>query len=390
MESDWTVGEPPDDERRTTYLSTAAVIATASIFGLTYSLTAPLIALQLAQRGYGEFYIGLNAAMHAAGVLLIAPVLPQLAVRLGARGLIVGALIFTAALLALFPSVPAVWLWFPLRLGFGIGAEVLFVMSETWTNELSNDRVRGRTMAIYTASLSLGMVGGPALLSVLGARPMAYWVGAAICVAAVLFVAGPWVISPPKVDSPHSNPVKYLRMAPIAVATTVLNAAIETAGLSFIALYATGMGWNEQGAMRLISTLMLGAIILQLPIGWLADRVNPRRLALGLAILSAVSALVWPWMLSTHWLAYSLIFVWGGLFVVIYTVMLTMVGGRYSGSDLVGIYAVMGLAWGGGALIGPSMAGFAMGLNPYFGLPVFVAIACALFSVFMFSSRSRT
>jgi MFS family permease len=390
MERDLAVGEAPDDQRRTTYLSTAAVIATASIFGLTYSLTAPLIALQLAQLGYGEFYIGLNAAMHAAGVLLIAPVLPQLAVRFGARGLIVGALLLTAALLALFPLVPAVWLWFPLRLGFGIGAEILFVMSETWTNELSNDRVRGRTMAIYTASLSLGMVGGPALLSVIGARPMAYWVGGAICVAAVLFVAGPWVVSPPRLDSPHSNPVKYLRMAPIAVATTVLNAAIETAGLSFIALYATGMGWSEQGAMRLISTLMLGAIILQLPIGWLADRVNPRRLALGLAVLSAVSALVWPWMLSTHWLAYSLIFVWGGLFVGIYTVMLTMVGSRYSGSDLVGIYAVMGLAWGGGALIGPSMAGLAMGVNPYYGLPVFVAIACAFFSVFMFFSRSRT
>jgi MipA family protein len=39
---------------KTHYLSTAAVIATASIFGLTYSLTAPLIALQLAERGYGE------------------------------------------------------------------------------------------------------------------------------------------------------------------------------------------------------------------------------------------------------------------------------------------------------------------------------------------------
>jgi MFS family permease len=390
MEGDSRVTEAPADTRRATYLSTAAVIATASIFGLTYSLTAPLIALQLAERGYGEFYIGLNAAMHAAGVLLIAPVLPRLAVRFGARGLIVGALVLTAALLALFPVVPAVWLWFPLRLGFGIGAEVLFVMSETWTNELSNDRVRGRTMAIYTASLSLGMVGGPALLSVIGARPAAYFVGAGICVAAVLFVAGPWVIAPPKVDSPHSNPMRYLRMAPIAVATTVLNAAIETAGLSFIALYASGMGWTEEGAMRLISTLMLGAIILQLPIGWLADRVNPRRLALSLAILSAVSALVWPWMLSTHWLAYSLIFVWGGLFVGIYTVMLTMVGSRYSGSDLVGIYAVMGLAWGGGALIGPSMAGLAMGVNSYYGLPVFVAIACALFSIFMFFSRSRT
>jgi MFS family permease len=390
MEKAAVIAAAPALSKHSAYLSTAAVIATASIFGLTYSLTAPLIALQLAQRGFGEFYIGLNAAMHAVGVLVIAPVLPRLAVRFGARGLIVAALILTSGLLALFPLVPAVWLWFPLRLGFGMGAEVLFVMSETWTNELSNDKIRGRTMALYTASLSLGMVGGPALLSVLGVRPMAYWVGAAISAAAVLFVVGPWVTSPPKIEKPSSNPLKYFRMAPIAVATTVLNAAIETAGLSFIALYAAGMGWSEAGAMRLISTLMLGAIILQLPIGWLADRVNPRRLALGLALLSAASALVWPWMLSTHWLAYSLIFIWGGLFVGIYTVMLTMVGSRYSGSDLVGIYAVMGLAWGGGALLGPSMAGFAMGINSYYGLPVFVAIACAFFSLYMFFSRSKT
>jgi MFS family permease len=380
----------PPPTKSPDYFSIAAVIATATVFGLTYSLTAPLIALQLAQRGYTEFYIGLNAAMHAAGVLLIAPVLPSLAVRFGARGLIVAALVLTSALLALFPLVPVVWLWFPLRLGFGIGAEALFVMSETWTNELSTDRIRGRTMAVYTASLSLGMVGGPALLSFIGVRPMAYWVGAAISAAAIVFVIGPWVTAPRKIEHPGTNPLRYFRMAPIAVATTVLNAAIETAGLSFIALYAAGMGWTEEGAMRLISTLMLGAIVLQLPIGWLADRVNPRRLALGLAVLSAASALVWPWMLATHWLAYSMIFVWGGLFVGIYTVMLTMVGSKYSGSDLVGIYAVMGLAWGGGALLGPSLAGFAMGISSYYGLPVFVAIACAIFSVYMFFSRSKT
>jgi MFS family permease len=263
-------------------------------------------------------------------------------------------------------------------------------MSETWTNELSNDRVRGRTMALYTAALSLGMVGGPALLSVIGARPLAYWVGAGIAAAAILLVAGPWVVAPARVEKPGANPLRYLRLAPIAIATTILNAAIETAGLSFIALYATGMGWSEQQAMRLISTLMLGAIILQLPIGWLADRMNPRRLALSLAILSAVSALLWPWMLGQQWLAFSVIFVWGGLFVGIYTVMLTMVGSRYSGSDLVGIYSVMGLAWGGGALLGPSLAGFAMTRSSQFGLPVFVAISCAVFAVFMVFSRSDT
>jgi hypothetical protein len=56
----------------------------------------------------------------------------------------------------------------------------------------------------------------------------------------------------------------------------------------------------------------------------------------------------------------------------------------------VGIYAVMGLAWGGGALIGPSIAGVAMGLSSYYGLPTFVAIACAIFAGYMFVSRSDT
>jgi hypothetical protein len=41
--------------------STAAVIAAATIFRLTYSLSAPLIALDLDARGYSETFIGFNA-----------------------------------------------------------------------------------------------------------------------------------------------------------------------------------------------------------------------------------------------------------------------------------------------------------------------------------------
>ena len=99
---------PPQQTRlsaRQRVVSTAAVVATAAIFGLTYGLTAPLIAANLAARGAGESLIGANAAMHAIGVLLIAPLLPRYAVRFGQRGLIVAALLLSAAMLALFPFV---------------------------------------------------------------------------------------------------------------------------------------------------------------------------------------------------------------------------------------------------------------------------------------------
>jgi Na+/melibiose symporter-like transporter len=106
--------------------STAAVIAAATIFGLTYSLSAPLIALDLDARGYSETFIGFNSAMHAAGVLLIAPFMPWLAARLSARQLTFWALVLSATVLALFPLAPSVYWWFPLRALRGVGAEVLF------------------------------------------------------------------------------------------------------------------------------------------------------------------------------------------------------------------------------------------------------------------------
>lgn len=370
-------------------LSIAAVVATAAIFGLTYGLTAPLIAVNLAARGAGESLIGLNAAMHAIGVLIIATVLPKLAVRFGPRTLIVIALAASALILTSFPYVSILWMWFPLRLLLGVAAEILLVLSETWTNDLSDDASRGRTMAIYMSALSLGFAGGPAILSVVGTGPIAYFVGAAVAAVAILPVISPWTVPPAPMENSTRNPLQYLKLAPIALTTTVLNAAVETAGLSFIALYASGRGWSEQQALWLVSTLMFGAIVLQLPIGWLADRMSRPRLVMSLAIISALGALAWPWMLGQTWLAFAVVFLWGGIFVGIYTVMLTVVGSRFSGGDLVGVYAIMGLAWGVGALLGPTIVGVAMQFSPAYGLPYAIAAGCASFAVFMALKRSR-
>ena len=149
-------------------LSLAAVIATAAVFGLTYSLSAALIALDLAERGAPRSLIGINAAMHALGVLAIAPVLPRVVGRIGPRRLTLGALVVAAIVLALFPAMPGIWLWFPLRFLLGAASEALFTLSETWVNQLSEERSRARSMATYVAALSVGFALGPLILSAVG------------------------------------------------------------------------------------------------------------------------------------------------------------------------------------------------------------------------------
>ena len=362
--------------------SIAAVIGAATVFGLTYGLSAPLVAVDLAERGAPEWLIGLNAAMHAVGVLAIAPFLPRLAARFGSRALMVVALVAAAVVLAGFPLLPAIAVWFVLRLLLGVASEVIFVLTETWTNDLADASTRGRTMAVYTAVLSAGFAGGPAIVAFAGSGTLAYMIGAVLALAAIAPIAWRGIV-PPRPLEPTSTPAHvYLKLAPLAIATTVLNAAVETAGLSFMPLYAQERGWTEQQGLQLISTLLVGAIVLQLPIGWLADKVRPRMLVIVLSVIAAATAFVWPWIFGSPLLAYSLVFVWGGLFVGIYTVMLAIVGSRFSGTELVGVYAVMGSAWGIGALVGPTAVGFAMHLSPSFGLPFAIGIACAAFAVF--------
>ncbi|MGV6872382.1 MFS transporter [Pseudochelatococcus sp. B33] len=375
---------------RSRLISLVAVIGAATIFGLTYSLTAPLVALNLAAKGMSETMIGINAAMHAVGVLLVAPLLPRLAGRFGARPLIVFALLLTMALLLLFPAVPVVAVWFLLRVGLGIGAELLFVLTESWASELSDDGNRGRIMATYTALLSLGFAGGPMILAVTGVNGiLPFAAGAAVVLCALGLMLIPDLIRPAMQKHGARNIWLSMGLAPIAMSTTTLNAAVETAGLSFLPIYAMRLGWDEQSGTHFITTLMLGAIVLQLPIGWLCDKMDRRRLMIGLAALSTVGAMAWPLMLRTEWIAYPALFVWGGIFVGIYTTMLAEIGSRFRGTDLVGVYAAMGLFWGGGALLGPSLAGVALDITQH-GLSLFVAMACGAFTLFLLLFRSRT
>jgi MFS family permease len=301
------------------YVRTAAVVTlTAAMFGLTYGLSAPLIALELAEAGYSESLIGANGAMYAVGVLLAAPYLPRLSQRLGFARLAKGALVASGGLFALFPMAPFLWLWFPLRAALGAASETLFVVSETWLNQIAGEKSRGRMIAVYVTALSCGIAIGPAILALVGRdESLAFFIGAAIAiVACVILILGRPQATIPAREETTGNPFRYLKLVPVAVASSALNAALEAAGLSLLPLYAMRLGWPEHSATLLLTVLLIGAILLQLPIGWLGDRMERRLLLIVLAAISALGALLWPFAFSHAWLAYPLLFLsYAGIWV---------------------------------------------------------------------------
>lgn len=368
--------------------SVLSVIFSVSVFSLTYGLSSPLISLKLLDEGFSESLIGLNAAMHALGVFLIAPFLPALFKRFPPLALMLVSLTGIAFIFVLF-SWTSLPFWFVLRIALGVFTEIIMVQTETWLNDSTVEKARGKMMAIYTAGISSGFATGPVILALSGsAGNLAFYIGAVIALLAVLLLWRTGMPAVPSEEGPHTGLLKSLKLASLPIFATVLNAAIEVAGMNFLSLYAIKLGWQETDASLLISVLMFGAILLQLPIGWLADRVNREHLISALSLLSALTAFVWPHILTLHLLAYLVLFLWGGIFVGIYTVAITWVGERFKGSQLAGIYAAMSVAWGVGALLGPLLGGMAMTMTLH-GLPYITGILCLLFAMLSLNTSFR-
>ncbi len=210
---------------------------------------------------------------------------------------------------------------------------------------------------------------------------MPFAIGAVVALLAFVIMSLPGLRQIEMAQQKHSNFLRMMRLSPIAMGTTAINSAVETAGLSFLAIYAMRLGWNETEGAQLITVLMVGAIALQLPIGWLSDKMNRVTLMIALTAVSAITAFLWPLLLSVSWLAYPALFIWGGIFVGIYTTMLAIIGSQFRGADLISVYAAMGLFWGGGALVGPMLAGGFLDVMQH-GLPTFVGMVCVVFMVF--------
>jgi len=365
-----------------------SVIFSVTVFSLTYGLSSPLIAFKLLNAGMSESAIGVNAAMHAVGVFLIAPFLPALFRRYRPLTLIVVSLCAITVIFMLF-GVVSFPMWFLLRMGLGVFSEIIMVQTETWLNGSTVERARGKVLALYTAGMSLGFATGPLILAWTGSDGnLAFYVASVLAALAIVFI---FTSGMPRVEGHEAKPETLgnsLKLAALPIMATVLNAAVEVLGMNFLSLYAIKLGWSESASALLISVLMFGAILLQLPIGWLADRVDRLKLMTTLAFIAAALAFVWPHILAFHLLSYVMLFIWGGIFVGIYTVAITWVGERFNGGQLAGIYAAMSVAWGAGALAGPLLGGFAMTFSLH-GLPWLTGALCRVLAWLSLSGPLR-
>jgi MFS family permease len=370
------------DFTREQIIAIAAAILLVALTGIGLSLSIPLLSLDMERMGISSGLIGMNTAIAGIASLSAIPFVPRLAARYGVGRLIACAILTTALSFLAFRVFFTFWLWFPIRFVFSMGLGTLFVLSEYWIASTAPAARRGVVIGLYSTVLAVGFALGPALLAL--ALKQGEW--APYILGSVLYAlaALPLVLArdylPPLSGSPAHGILTYMWAVPLATVTGFAFGAIEAGAFAFVPLYGLALAMPASQAALLVSTMSLGNVISQIPIGLLADRMNKPRLLLLLALAGLTGAALIPLASQAgHTPFMLLLFIWGGITGGLYTVGLAHLASRYSEAELAGANAAFVMLYNTGLTVGPAAIGFAMDLWKPHGF----AVAAAMFYVTM-------
>ena len=358
-------------------LVVATVALAVASFG--HGLTMPLLSLVLSHQGVDETLIGLNTGAYFIAVFAVAPIASRLMQVRGPALLMLASILATVVLLALLRAFPNVWLWFPLRFALGVAASFLWIAGEAWVNHAAAETHRGRIIAIFGIVVSAGFALGPLILSMTGTAGWTpFLVTIALLLLAAAVLAGALGASP-RLGGKTVPLARYVLLAPVAMFGYFVFAAGDAVLLTFLPIYAVGLGVAETDGIRLLSVLAIGSMALQYPIGWLADRVSNYALAtaVGAALLAGSAAL--PWALPQPAISVVFMFFYGGVLGALYTISLVLLGRQFKGADLSAASAMLAVMFCVGAFLWPSAGGAAMERFGADAMPVTLIAAYALF-----------
>lgn len=183
--------------------------------------------------------------------------------------------------------------WMFLRFITGVCVAGLFIVSESWLNDVSTSSTRGSLLAVYNSVVTGGLAVGSLLLNVADISGFVLFVigSVMLSVSAIPVALAPHEAPPPREHAPRSLR-DVIRSAPLGITGATLSGFSTGSALGFGAVYATRAGFGVSGASQFVAALLVGAVVGQFPLGRWSDHTDRRFVLAAAALLVAAGSVV--------------------------------------------------------------------------------------------------
>ena len=349
-------------------------------------LQSTLLSLRATLEGFPTPVTGVIMSCYYVGYVVGTIIAPPLLRRVGPIR-VFAALAAVASVAILIQGLfvnPATW--GAMRGVSGVCFAAIYVVAESWLNDLASRSNRGRLLAVYMVVLYVGLGAAQFLLLLSDPRSPASFMLVSVLISLAMV---PIVISAqplPKPTVPRKVRILELyRDSPLGVVGVIASGLIASIIFSMGPVYARLSGMDTMRVATFMAVSILAAVTTQYPVGRLSDRMDRRTVIAGvctLIMLIATSIAAFPSMPHAMFLILAALF--SGFALTLYSLSVSHVNDKLEPAQMVAASSTLLLLNGSAAAIGPALAGSLMaafGPNAYFSTLAALAGALAIFDL---------
>lgn len=358
------IAAPPEDA------DDSAIITPTEDVSATSAASALLLGMALLMVGnaLGGSVIGIRAELEAFNGIATGTIMAayfggflvgsRLAMRLLAS---VGHVRVFAALASLASTVSLIQaiavfplIWGPARFITGACMAGLFVVAESWLNDIATAETRGRILAAYMIVSMGGIAIGQALLITASPLNVTLFIVASVLISVAVLPVSLSTTSAPPITTPEPMSLTEL-IKTVPTGTVSMFLVGTSAGVLFGmgAVFATRSGFTSNETALFLFVPIAGAVVFQFPFGILSDRVPRRGLLAFVSLSASVVALVMTTLSPTSLLGTCVMFVLGGLMFPLYSLAIAYTNDWIPNSKMIAASSSLVMINGAGAVLGP-------------------------------------
>lgn len=265
----------------------------------------------------------------------------------------------SVVLLQAISVTPLTWIF--TRFLFGACMAGIYVVVESWLNDLATNKTRGRILSIYMI-VSMGGVGaGQLLLNVNDSSGFTLFIIISVLVSISLVPVTLSASSSPPLVSPESMSLRTLiKRVPTGLVSSFFSGSGAGALLGMAAVYGARVGMTPGRLSLFLLAPMVGALLFQWPIGWMSDKLPRRGMLFAVASAAAVTPLLALAVPARSTFAIFVMVLLGGSLFPFYSLTVAYSNDWLETKEILSASGTLVRVNGTGAVTGPLLAGSLM------------------------------
>ncbi|HKL04796.1 MAG TPA: MFS transporter [Roseovarius sp.] len=346
-------------------------------------MQATLMGVRGALEGFGTLQLSVITSAYFLGFLIGSRVAPDMIRRVGHVRVFAALGSFISAGLVAFPVFTDPYSWTVIRVILGFCLSGVYVTAESWLNNAATNQTRGTMLSAYMIAQTTGIIIAQGLMNVGEAAGYLLFVIPSILVSLSF---APILLSITPTPAFETNKPMSIRelyhSSPLASVGILLMGGVFAAQFGMASVYGAAAGLNAAQISGFVAAIFVGAMTLQLPIGWLSDRMDRRILILGVAAMGALSTGVGIFLGVDFKTLLVLGFVMGGAASPLYSLLIAYTNDFLEVEDMAAASGALVFVYGLGAIVGPMATGQLMDMIGPHGFWVFLSALFTMTSLY--------